>query len=99
MPCGSGRRRLDHLLGEQRTGRLDGGQLELLLGAEVREEAALAHPDRLGKPADREAAEPLDRRELRRLTQNRVAAAPAVAARGAHTTSGTDRRLGHHLTT
>ena len=97
-PRGSGRCGLDHLLGEQRTGRLDGGQLELLLGAEVREEAALAHPDRLGQAADREAAEALDRRELRGFTEDRVTAAAAVAARGAHTASGTDRRLGHHLT-
>ena len=46
----------------------------------MREEAALAHPDGLGQPADREPVEALDGRELRGLVEDRAAAPLAVAA-------------------
>jgi len=46
-------RGLDYLLVENRTGRFDRGQLQLLLGAEVREQPALAHPDRVGQARER----------------------------------------------
>ena len=61
-------------------GRLDRRQLQLLLGAEMGEQAALAHPHRVGQPADREPVDALDRGELCGLAQDRVAAAFTVAA-------------------
>ena len=63
-PRRRGERGVDHLGDEHRAGRLDGRELELLLRAEVGEEPALAHPDRVGQPADREPGDPLDRRQL-----------------------------------
>jgi len=73
-------RRLEHLRREDGLGGLDGRELELLLRAEVGEEAALAHADRVCKACDREAAQPLHRREARRLVEDRGPAALAVAA-------------------
>jgi hypothetical protein len=71
----------DHdLVGEDDTRRLDGRELELLLRAEVSEQAALAHSDGVGEPCDREARESLDGGELRRLVEDRVSAPLAVAA-------------------
>src|SRR5205814_1676848 len=54
---GSGRR--DHLRDEESARVIDGRELQLLLRPEVREQAALAHPSRLGKAADRERVETL----------------------------------------
>ena len=96
-PGGGGRRGLDHLLPEEDARRLDRRELELLLGAEMGEEAALAHADRLGQAADREPADALDGGELCSLAENRVPAALAVApppARGARSSSA-DLRLAH----
>ena len=73
-------RGVEHVLVEQRVRRVDRGELELLLRAEVREEAALAHPDRLCQAADRQARDALDRRQLCGLMQNRIAAPLTVAA-------------------
>jgi hypothetical protein len=88
---GKGRR--DHLLGEDRARRLDRRELELLLRAEMGEEPALAHPDCLGEPADREPGDSLDGCELRRLVEDRVSAPLSVAPSFPHT----NRRLCHLL--
>jgi hypothetical protein len=73
-------RRLEHLRGEERARGLDGGELQLLLGAEVGEKTALTHPDRVGEPGDREPAKTLNCREPRCLVEDRSPAALAVAA-------------------
>ena len=73
-------RGLDHELVEERVRGLDRRQLQLLLRAEVGEEPALAHPDRVSEPADREPVDALDRGEPRRLLQDRLAACFAVTA-------------------
>ena len=70
---------VDDLGLEDRVGGLDGRELQFLLGAEVREEAALAHPDRVRESSEREPFDALDRRQLRCLAQDRLAAADAVA--------------------
>ena len=44
------------------------------------EQAALAHPHRVGQPADREPVDALDGGQLCGLAQDRVAAAFTVAA-------------------
>jgi Thermophilic metalloprotease (M29) len=70
---------LDDELVEDRARRLDGRDLELLLRAEVREQAALAHSDLIREPAEREAFEALHRREARGLLEDRAARPDAVA--------------------
>ena len=57
---------------EERARGVDRRELELLLGAEVGEEAALAHPDRVGQAADREAVDALDRGEPGGLVEDRL---------------------------
>src|SRR5262249_36194466 len=52
------------LLGVLARGFVERRELQLELGAEVREEAALRHPGLLGKPADREGFEPRPARLL-----------------------------------
>ena len=52
---------------------VDGRELELLLRAEVGEQAALAHPRGLGEPADRERLEALLGRERRGGVEDRLA--------------------------
>ena len=59
---------------EDRVGRLDRRELQLLLRPEVGEEAALAHPDRVGESPEREAFDALDRRQSRRRAEDRLAA-------------------------
>jgi hypothetical protein len=71
-------RGLDDELLEDRARRIDRGQLQLLLGAEVREQPALAHPDRVGQAREGQAFEPFDGRQARRLAQDRGTAALAV---------------------
>ena len=66
-------RRLDHLADEELRCVIHGRELELLLGAEVGEEAALAHAGRLGEPADRQRLETFLGRERRGRLQDRVA--------------------------
>ena len=73
-------RGLDHLLLEDRAGRVDRGQLQLLLGAEVREEPALAHADRVGQARERQPVEPVDGRQPGRLAEDRGTAALAVGS-------------------
>ena len=67
-----------HLAVVDLAGGLDRGVLQLLLRAEVREDAALAHADVLGEPADGEPVEALDGGELGRRGEDRRAAALAV---------------------
>jgi len=58
------------------------------------EEAALAHPYGVCQTADREPADALDRGELRRLAQDGVAAALAVAAPPAYAAVGLASDIG-----
>jgi hypothetical protein len=67
----------DDAVGEDRGGRAHGRDLELLLGAEVREEAALAHVELGGQAPDREALEALDRSDVHRGAEDR---APCLVA-------------------
>ena len=60
--------------------RLDGGELELLLRAEVGVHPALAHPDLGGQVAEGERLDPEGGRELGRGPQDRLTAADPVAA-------------------
>ena len=55
-----GNGRFDDLGFEDSSGFVDGGELEILLGAEVGVHAALAHVERAGEVADRETFEPVD---------------------------------------
>ena len=64
-------------------GGLDGRELELLLGPEVGEQAALAHPDRVCESADREAVDALDRGQSRCLAEDRLAAPARRRSEGA----------------
>ena len=68
------------VFGEHGARGFDRRDLELLLGAEVGEEAALAHPHRPCQPADREPIDALDRGELSGFTQDRLPAALPVTA-------------------
>jgi hypothetical protein len=61
-------------------GGLDGGELQLFLGAEVRVEPALAHPDVRGEVADRDAFEAIDCGQVGRGAEDRLAAAFAVCS-------------------
>src|SRR6185436_6573181 len=74
-------RRRDNEFIEESSRRLERGELQLLLRAEVREETALAHPDDVREPPDREPVESLYGRELGRLAQDRAPAALTVAAK------------------
>ena len=78
------RRGRGHLVGEHRARGVDGGELQLLLRAEVREEAALAHADGLGEAADREPVDALDRRQARGLVEDRVSAPRSCASPRLH---------------
>jgi hypothetical protein len=90
-------RGLDHQLLEDRARRIDRGQLQLLLGAEVREQPALAHADRIGQARERQTIEPFNGRQARRLVQDRGTAALAVGPRSARRPGGGAlvRRRGH----
>ena len=71
----------DHVVDEPAAGGVDRRQLQLLLGAEVREQAALAHAQLGREPADGEALEPFDGGDVGRRLQDRLArgvAAPAA---------------------
>ena len=83
--------RLDHLGGVDRLGGGDGRELQVLLGGEVGEEAALAHPDLVGDAGEREALEPFERGQPGGGVEDRAVAALAVGA-GASLACG----LGRH---
>src|SRR5262249_8053716 len=94
------RRGLDDVLVEELLCRVDRRELELLLRAEVRVQAALAHPDGLGEATDGEAVDALDGRELRSCLEDRGSAPHAVRpslARRARR-SRLLSRLAHRLT-
>ena len=80
--AGSGlERRMDHLPVERHPGRLDDGELERLLGAEVGIQPALAHAEVIGEAADGQAIESLDSRQGRRGRQDLGPGPLAVGAR------------------
>jgi hypothetical protein len=79
-PGWGGQRGLDHQLVEQGARGIDRRELELFLRPEMGEEAALAHPDGVCEPADRQPADALDGRELRSFVEDRRAAPPDVAS-------------------
>ena len=74
-----GERRPDHRVDEPAAGVLERLQLELLLGAEVGEQPALAHLGALGELADGEALEPDLRGDLQRLVEDRGLGVLALA--------------------
>ena len=75
-----GEGRFDDLGLEDPSRFVDGGELELLFRAEVGVDAALAHVERAGEVADREALESVDGGERHGLTHDRFAGAFAVSA-------------------
>ena len=81
MPFLAAERGRDRLVVEHAPGRAHGGELQLLLGAEMGEQAALAHAQVAGQAGDREVLEPFGGGELHRTAEDR--AARAVAARAA----------------
>jgi hypothetical protein len=85
-------------LGEDRPRGADRGQLQRLLRPEVREQAALADRQLLGEPADRDAVQPLDRREVDGAPQHRApglvpAPDPAVGGWLARSMHGAPRKM------
>ena len=92
--------RVDHPLRKDDVGRLDRGELQLLLRAEVSEQPTLAHPHGVGQPAERKALEPFDRRELRGLVKDRLATSFTVNAAATRDRFGRplEIRFRHHLT-
>src|SRR5213076_3325461 len=68
-------RRLDDLADEAAGCRLDGRELEPLLGPEVPKQAALAHPELAGQPADRQPLETLGGGQVDRPVEDRLARA------------------------
>src|SRR6185436_2233181 len=74
-------RRLDDLAVEDLAGGRDGGELQLLLGAKVRVEPALAHADVRREVADRDPLETVDGGEVGCGAEDGLAAARAVRAR------------------
>ena len=70
----------DDLLLEDPLGLVDGRQLQLLLRSEVGVDAALAHLERRGQVADRQAFEAVEGRQRDGLTHDRFAGALPVEA-------------------
>ena len=70
----------DDLGVEDPSGFVDGGELEILFRAEVGVDAALAHVERAGEVADREAFESVERRERHGFAHDRVAGAFSVGS-------------------
>ena len=79
-PRRGGEGRCDHLGVEDPPRFVHGGELEVLLGAEVGVHAALAHADGAGEVTDREAFEAVEGRERHRLAHDRFAGALSVGA-------------------
>ena len=75
-----GERRFDDLGLEDPSRFVHGGELELLLRAEVGVDAALAHVERAGEVADREAFESVEGRERHGFAHDRFAGAFSVGA-------------------
>jgi len=74
-----------HLFDEDLTGRIDGGQLQILLGTEVREEPALAHVKSFGQRPDRKSTQTVDGSDIDGLLENGFAGTQSarLAAGGA----------------
>src|SRR5581483_7573441 len=85
-------RRPDHVLFENLPRHLDRRHLQLLLGAEVREQPALAHLQFVCQPPDTEAFQPLHRCQVHRHAQNPL---PGALTLGASRNSAGGRH-GHH---
>ena len=79
MPAPAAQARLDHFLCIEFPGLLDGGQLQLFLGAEVGEQPALAHGQLGGQPADAETVQAVYRGQVRGGPENRGPGPGAVA--------------------
>src|SRR3954452_8310884 len=79
-PRWCGERWFDDLGLEDTGGFVDGGQLEVLLGAEVGIDAALAHVQGTGEVADRETFENLDRGESLGFADDGLPCSYAVGA-------------------
>ncbi len=84
-------RRVDHFEVKDAVGLLDGGQLQFLLGAEMRVQPALGDAERLGQPADAKTFEALDRGQRHGLVEDGLARPYPVLARLAH-----GRSVGSH---
>ena len=67
------------MVDEAPAGGFDRRQLQLLLGAEVREQAALAHAELGGEATDGQALESLDRSQVGGGLEDRLARAVATA--------------------
>ena len=80
-PGRGGERRLDDLGLEDPSGFVHGRELQILLRAEVGVDAALAHVERAGEVADREAFESVEGRERHGFAHDRFASAFSVGAR------------------
>ena len=78
---GSRKSGLHDFFGEDPARLLHGGQLEFLLGPEVRVKAALAHADRRGQVPDRQALQPVDGSQRRGSAQDRAAGPFPVCTR------------------
>jgi hypothetical protein len=99
-PADAGRRgeaRLQHVVYENPAGRLDRRERQLLLGAEVREESALADPQPGGECTEREPFQPVDRSHLGGGPQDRLTASLAVRASAALRSRGRARATCHLL--
>lgn len=90
-PVRVGHRRIDDVVGQDARGRAHGGELKFLLGPEVREQATLAHADRVRERGDGEGLEALERCQVDGRTQDRLAC-PLTVGTGA-TLPSCGRRL------
>ena len=72
--------RLEHVLLEDAPGAVDRGELEVLLGGEVRVQAALAHPHLGGEAGDRDLVETVERGQLGGALEDRSAQPGAADA-------------------
>ena len=82
---------------EDPLGLVHGGQLEFLLGAEVRVKAALADAGRGGQVPDRQALQPVDGGQRGGSPQDRAAGSFAVGAWASLRAVALIHRAGHHL--
>jgi 4-oxalocrotonate tautomerase len=74
----------DHMVDVDLSCVLDGGELQVLLRAEVSEQAALAHVESRGKPAESQPLKPLDARNRRRDLEDPLLGGVAARSLGGH---------------
>ena len=91
-----GERRLHDLLVEDPLRLLHGGQLQLLLGPEVRVETALADAGRRREVSDGQALQPVDGGQRRGGAQDRLAGALPVCPGPARPGAALARGVGRH---